>query len=340
VSEDDDDGDEEEEDDIFSLPRALLEYSITSEDRVKSEEAAKKAATVCLSLYPELSSMLQKAKARADGKVPPGSSEVKRDLSDNRFLLCQIFIAVGKHQEMHGNLVEAKDKYSEALICFPKSVEGNLLFAKIVKALATTEEELKTVEKSLKKATSAGKMLGQVPLVTDTEAYSIYKIEMDAASCAAEALYLFLCQEGRFNEADKLLLSSGYKYRLSDEVFHYSNTLEQELRAPISDLSDGVTNDATIPMQIVDEAVDPRLLDRLSYIFRENGPFWTEHDYCVLSNSSRKVGYFSYMYPMKERKASNVIEQLIDTIFAHASDSFPELRTQCNYGTGLLVLTY
>ena len=122
-----------------------------------------------------------------------------------------------------------------------------------------------------------------------------------------------------------MLTAAGFHYRLSDEVFHYDSNLEASLCAS-SDAS------ISIPVKIVDNAVDQRLLDKAEYIFRENGPFWNEHDYSVLSNASRKVGYFSYMYPMKERSASNVIEQLIDAIFLQVAEQFPDISEECNFG--------
>ena len=173
---------------------------MASPDRDRAEAAATKAATIMLSLYPNIASMLKKAKARDDGKVPPGSSEVTRDYSDTRFLLCQIFIQKGKFKEIHGNFSAAKEDYREALVCFPKSVEANLLLAKIVKAVATTTEGLKAVEKLLRKAIAASKTLGPVPVQDDEDKSlsTIIKNEEDAGTEATEALHLFLCQEARF----------------------------------------------------------------------------------------------------------------------------------------------
>lgn len=302
------------------------EFALITEDRDKAEAAITKAATIQLSLHADIASMLKKAKDRDDGKVPPGSSEVKRDYADKRFLLCQIFVLRGKFKEIRANYSAARDDYREALVCFPKSIEANLLLAKITKALASTTDELKLVEKYLRKAVNSAKTLGMITAPQDDESLvSIHKSEQDAGAASLEALHLLLCQEGRFDEADALLIIAGFQYRLANEVFHYNTTLESKVN-PVDDAT------KSIPVKIIDNAVSDLLLDRLKYVFREDGPFWKEHDYDVLSNASRRVGYFSYLYPMKERPASNVIEQLIDAIFARVADQYPVVRQECNHG--------
>ena len=89
ADESDDGSDVSEGEDIYSLPRTLLEFSKAQQftDRSKSESAATKALTIILELYPHLLGMIKKARARSDGKVAPGSNEVKRNYSDMRFLL-------------------------------------------------------------------------------------------------------------------------------------------------------------------------------------------------------------------------------------------------------------
>ena len=133
---DDDDSEVSEGEDIFSLPRTLLEFSKAQQfmDRSKSESAAIKALTIILELYPHLSGMIKKARARNDGKVAPGSNEVKRNYSDMRFLLSLICIEIGRHREIDNDFEKAKERYQDALISFPKSIEANLLQSKLEKA--------------------------------------------------------------------------------------------------------------------------------------------------------------------------------------------------------------
>jgi hypothetical protein len=53
----------------------------------------------------------------------------------------------------------------------------------------------------------------------------------------------------------------------------------------------------------------------MQHIFRPSSPFWSEHQYDFYSNCSRQVGYFSYLYPFRDRDATNVIEQVIDIVY-------------------------
>jgi len=74
----------------------------------------------------------------------------------------------------------------------------------------------------------------------------------------------------------------------------------------------------------IDNAIPLGELKHLVTLFRPEAPFWVEHDYdALISNCSRRVGYFSYLYPLRARVATCVLEQVIDRIFRIVSAKFP-----------------
>jgi len=325
---------ESDDEDIYKLPRTLLEYSRHTEDREKAKQAAEKAMTVILQLEPKLSVMIRKAKSRNDGKVPPGSKEVKRSYEDMRYLLCTILVENGKNKEINGDFMEAIEKYEEAIICFPRSVQAFFLLSRLKSAFACSTEDVSATEKLLRKAVNLFKTLCSEPEIEQTDSSAeIFGAENEAGSKSVDALSLLLCQQGRFEEASDILRSKGFTHRLSNEVLHYQDNLEPSdtLLLPVTPLTSSATS-MTIPAKVVENAVTDKMLQKLEYVFRENGPFWKEHDYDVLLNSSRRAGYFSYLYPIKERNAANAIEQIIDSIYSLVCFQYPEVKTACKYG--------
>lgn len=82
-----------------------------------------------------------------------------------------------------------------------------------------------------------------------------------------------------------------------------------------------------------DNVIQDRFLSYLEFLFQPNSSFWREHDYdSILTNSSRKTGYFSYLYPLKDRSASCRLEELIDIIFKLVCQKFPSLQERAKYG--------
>jgi hypothetical protein len=85
----------------------------------------------------------------------------------------------------------------------------------------------------------------------------------------------------------------------------------------------------------VDGALSASRLQHLRHVFRADSPYWKEHDYDAIgSNSSRRVGYFSYIYPFREQSSPRCsVEVIIDEIFKVAVKSFPELASKAAVGT-------
>lgn len=150
---------------------------------------------------------------------------------------------------------------------------------------------------------------------------------MKAFKKSAEALILFLCQEyGNDGEVQKevysLLLQNNYTWKLSNAVLHYS--LPPQLQ---SSESRSQESDARRYIRIVENALQStNAIDHLKQVFRPDSAFWSEHEYDTSTNCSRKVGYFSYLYPLRDRAAVCSVEQIIDYIFSVTCKYFPSVK--------------
>eukprot|EP00607_Mallomonas_marina_P003158 CAMPEP_0182439880 /NCGR_PEP_ID=MMETSP1167-20130531/86709_1 /TAXON_ID=2988 /ORGANISM="Mallomonas Sp, Strain CCMP3275" /LENGTH=551 /DNA_ID=CAMNT_0024633681 /DNA_START=563 /DNA_END=2219 /DNA_ORIENTATION=- len=80
-----------------------------------------------------------------------------------------------------------------------------------------------------------------------------------------------------------------------------------------------------LPLTLYDSFLPSDVLRDMQRIFRPQSSFWTEHHYDYLLNASRTVGYFSYLYPYKERTAQSFIEQVIDRLIPLVTEMFPEV---------------
>jgi hypothetical protein len=140
-----------------------------------------------------------------------------------------------------------------------------------------------------------------------------------------EALSLFLCQEGNEEEAASMLRAGGFTSRLSKEVLNYTQNDGNEI------LSSQNSVDSGKYLQVTDSTLTAPLLAHMQHVFRPSSPFWSEHNYDAIANSSRTAGYFSYLYHLKEKKACNSVEQVIDCLFEKVKEMFPSAAEECNH---------
>lgn len=131
--------------------------------------------------------------------------------------------------------------------------------------------------------------------------------------------------KSRLAEAAEMLQQCGFSHRLSDAVFSY----------PLStSTSAALTTPATLPSKDMvcgfDNVLPESMLSHLRHVFRPQAPYWKEHDYdAYVGNHSKSVGYFSYLYPLGQRPASNSIEQIIDKIYKQVSAELPVVAAEC-----------
>lgn len=158
---------------------------------------------------------------------------------------------------------------------------------------------------------------------------NLLKRELAAAERAQESLALHLCQEDRCSEAALLLVEASYSMRLSKGVLCYMHPSETT-GSMICD-NEGGTSESQECLRVTENTLSDSMLKHMQHVFRASSPFWSEHNYDVMSNSSRTVGYFSYLYPMKQRAASCSIEQVVDILFRKVQRMFPSAAKDCNF---------
>ena len=125
-------------------------------------------------------------------------------------------------------------------------------------------------------------------------------------------------------------------------MFH-TNTIQSDSAtpAPVSNIS--FTHDNLL------SASD---LEYMQHIFRAQAPYWSEHDYDpYVSNSSRKVGYFSYLFKLQDvlqqedsndmnitnttnnnnNKRISRIEKIVRHIYNVVCQYYPEVKQKAKY---------
>ena len=273
-----------------------------------------------------LNKILEKSlkRPRHDSKVAPGSNNVQRSLTDNRYLLSQCCLYISLVYERFNDYEQVIKYLYESLLWYPKNIESIQRLAAIERSLATDNTTLTRIENNLKRALIITNELRNNTINIDT---NILTPELSHGKIAAENLAMLLCQRCEYSEADDILRQLGYTWRLSSSILSYnlngSNAANVAIPCPLA--------------YSIENAVDTSSLHYLQGLFRPDAPFWSEHDYDHIgTNSSRKVGYFSYLYPYKERSAVCHLECIIDRLREVVISHFPAVATEANYGMTLI----
>lgn len=320
---------EYDEDNEHDLPRKLYFFAKEQLNGKNFNPAIKAINTARDSIFQcdeKLKVLLEKSRKRSrnDNKVPPGSSSVKRDLLDDRFLLSLLCILMSKiYIQINHPEASVINELREALIWYPRSIEANYMLGVRMKGLCNSKEMINLeVYSRFYKASSLRVILLRECQVTDKddEIFEILQDELQFSQLAEEQLILLLCQKGEFTEADNRLMSLGYSWRLSRSVYNYAEN--------VSILGTEISSNKYL--KIVDNILPNEMLTHLQFVFRSSSPFWSEHEYDNISNSSRKCGYFSYIFPLKQRRPICSIEQIIDFLLPYATKLFPAV-SECNY---------
>ena len=356
--------DDDEEEDEGSISRAFFVYAdnlLSLRETVaspvslqKAEKALNQCVALTLSTNDVLTKMYEKGKTRdmTEAKVPPGSANVRRTLMDERFLLSSACVGLAKIHDMRDSpatsLSLATRALQDALIFFPRSAEANEFLARLLKTQADDLPKLSKVEFLLRRGASSLEEIKSAittlsPFVKQSDSGSsssgdvifsgapdlsrdvmLLEREHASAELALEALSLLLCQSERFDDAMPLLQGKGFQLRLSKEVLCYhpadistvpsAEPQQQQLRV--------------LPVRVIDQALPVEMLHHLQHVFRPSSPFWKEHYYDTVSNASRAVGYFSYVFPLRATMMSPrcSIEQIIVHLYTTVlQELFPEV---------------
>jgi hypothetical protein len=293
-----------------------------------------------LAAQSHLQALLAKGRARAAGdrRVLPGSNAVQRNRTDLRYLCCRLCLA--KAHLSSGLSLDLTDAVSlaalrDALILFPRSVEALHALALALKPLATSSAELAEIEYLWAKAVETKSQLvagAGAGGDDDPDQADGRRRDWRAANQAQQQLCLYLCQNDRAAEAYPHMMAQGHTWRLSDAVLHYVDAATAARTQAVSTAGSGAATSQADPgvyLKAFDQVFSDAVLHTLRRCFRPTSPFWTEHAYDLASNSSRKVGYFSYLYPLRQRSAQNAIEQIVDLVFAMVSRQYPHVAAGC-----------
>jgi len=384
--EEDDDEDESDDESEGEEPDLAQMFFYFAKSHIESGEtkafpkamaALVKVKGIIVQRNAELKKLIDKALKRdeKDTRVPPGSNLVQRTLKDDRFFMCAANVLISKLLLASGNSRGAAMSLREALICFPRSIEGSYLMAEVLRSNATSAESLLQAEALLLKAietathlrvkfkeTTAAVKAAKAdsnPSTTSatttstttsepvrkyahgntdesaeepedsgelTEIEQILEIEAEeltAATKAHEILILLLLQSGKFDAAYPHLVAQNFKWRLSKEVLNY----------PIDSSASGASGkgENTIA-KAFDSFVNPATIQHLQHVFRPDSPYWSEHNYDTVLNASSTAGYFSYLFPIKERAPVCSVESIImNSIYPQVVEQFPQVA-EANYG--------
>ncbi len=266
-----------------------------------------------LSYLPSLRQLFTKwsQRGKKDLKIPPGSQDVVLSFTDPRYVLSTLCIAQSKIKLRERGFDECEALLRESYMWCPKSVETLFLLAEILRIRSTHQIALDDAMSVYRKAIIVAGAITNKDVTGEVDCL-VNNASFGKEAACKEALYLL--QNSRSCEADSILKAMGFRWRISDKALNY-------------ELSDFIklSPNHTPLVKVFDDFIEQTQLLRLQYIFRSESPFWLEHDYDEFENFSRKVGYFSYLYPFRERCAGNFIEQLIDAIYEVMSKEVPDL---------------
>jgi hypothetical protein len=277
---------------------------------------------------------------------------VLRSSTDKRYVMSLLCINMGRLQELRTEgVADAVRLYSEALGWHPASLEAGLCLGGLLRHEVASQGQLDRVESIWRTsfdATRAYSFLGKrgrpsasASLAHPTVPFSSYNRmiqsrEKKMMKELADKLILHFCQEDKLELACPIMNTFRYRYKLSQSVLCYPlNTPSPAAGQPGSEPPSGGGAGTGVSCSYaggIDTAVPPSLLEKLQYVFRPDAPFWREHNYDFYNNASRSVGYFSYLFPHRELRPANVVEQAISIIFGIVSAKFPDIAKKSTIG--------
>lgn len=362
---------DEQEEAMRNIPKKLFVYAFNllhegdASQMKQVQNAVEKILIFTLesdSELKKLSDKIAKRKGKNDGKVPPGSANVKRNLDDDRFLIGQCKVLLGRLYMFYMNdpkltyyIDNAIDNLREAVLWYPKSAEAHYLLGQLLKFKSNSYESLEEVEMHYKKSASividGGDIEGASSNNKDSILGSLGSTIIDDkntenALATMDSINMFLI----IREKEKIRLATEqlcliYLQFYNTESGYYNKTKLQDASQYLIKcgfkhrLSDEVlcypsaettvksnTNDAGLYAHCRDNMLPEFMLDHLKYVFRPEAPYWSEHNYdAYVGNYSKKCGYFSYLYHFRDAKASNSMEQILDYVYSIVSEQFPKV---------------
>lgn len=185
--------------------------------------------------------------------------------------------------------------------------------ATLVHESAVTQDDLLKVEEHLKKSLAFYERLHSKAHPGDEKQGDETQNAANGLPCEdrlQSRLMLLLFQEGRKEEAKRMLARSGYLYHLSSNLFHYplksSNIPSEQYKSYV---------------RIKDNVLPPSLLAHMRLCFGSASHYWSDHHY-----RHDQSDYFSYTHRLKDATSDSAIDQLLRHVQSVVGASlFPEV---------------
>ena len=211
--------------------------------------------------------------------------------------------------------------------------------ARVTKRLASSEEDLWVFEQLLRAAGSV-EVDARIATTADRSAHEnkeMQKVKTNEATSHRNAnieLGVFLCQQGRDDEASVLLTDLGFRYRLAKSVLRYPDALsgvgkgkteKTTSKESINSQSsgDGFKKQLKVPVRAFDDAIPDAMLMRLRSVFAPDSRFWQEHGY-----HKSECGFFSYAHDLvsDDKIRNTLMDFVVRRVQEVASHAFPDAQ--------------
>mmetsp|Transcript_31876 Transcript_31876/g.90537 ORF Transcript_31876/g.90537 Transcript_31876/m.90537 type:complete len:529 (+) Transcript_31876:37-1623(+) len=237
--------------------------------------------------------------------VPPGKGVVKKQfvsvfMAVRRKLLTRRraakVLALAREREKQGLYAAACELYRSCLELVPLNADCHFSYAML---LWSTTAALTEVEESLRTAISCSATPQQ------------------AQEARSKLALLLMQREGQEEEARKLLMLGGFRYRLSTSVLQHN----EEQKGPLKNHRDDQQQKL---LAVLDGALPGRMLSHLQEAFFPDSSFWKEHGYCSYPPSP----YFSYLHGL-DGSPKTSMDQVIRLVQQVIGAQFPGVLKAC-----------
>ncbi|KAJ3348146.1 hypothetical protein HDU91_006632, partial [Kappamyces sp. JEL0680] len=237
----------------------------------------------------------------------------KQSLGDNSlsksnpwYMTMLVYSAMATRYERLDCLVQAFDALKLANANFALNASVRFRMAAWAHIVADSSDALQTTMKILKRAILLEPFFQDQLKAAVADRFEVAN-ELNYVRMCKEKLAFLYCQSRDDSEATELLASLDYSHRLSQHVLNYA----------ARDLP--VFRKRNEYARIYDRVWDEDVLQRMRNFLKPKSLFWKEHGY----NEYQSNGYFSYVFPLAGTEPSNLLEQVILSMFALLKRDFP-----------------
>lgn len=179
-------------------------------------------------------------------------------------------VLLGKIEDLQGHTVEAVELYKQSLESVPSDIEALVLCAQALKAVSASQADLDMAEKCLREVIALSQAKAEDGSEGEDEDDDEEEDEEEEARASDEALarlslaQLLVQKESGLQEADALLSSLGFHYRLADDMVTGKGQAGPKAQGQ-----------ARPYLRVMDGALSPALLTELrDFFIGKDATFW------------------------------------------------------------------